>query len=72
MPPHNESQAERNVEAIKPSKLDRIKSIAVTVGVTTIPLALTAVPVIVSIKTGRMNLETARLNLETARINHPA
>ena len=71
MSQHRESQANKT-ETVKPSKMDRVKKVAVTVGVTTIPLALTAIPMFVAVKTGRMNFETARLNLETARINHPS
>ena len=70
--PQNESKADRAPEPVKPSTMDRVKSVALTIGVTTIPLALTAIPMIVAVKTGKMNFETAKLNLETAKLNHPA
>lgn len=71
----NESRSERKLEAepvqeksVKPSKLDRVKSTAVTTGIFVIPMVVTVGASIVGYKTGKMNFDCAKLNLETAQL----
>ena len=57
------------IEPVKPSKLDRIKSAAVTTAWIVIPCAVTGGLMYASAKTTRMQLETAKLNFEAAKLN---
>lgn len=70
----NESRSERTPETepkpelVKPSKMDRIKSAAVTAGISMIPVGLTVGTALIGYKTGRMQFDAAKLNLETAKL----
>lgn len=55
--------------AIKPSKLERIKSAAATTAIFVIPSVVLGGSVYASLKMSKMQLETAKLNLEAARLN---
>jgi len=73
--PHNESRtdpkSETNApaETVTPSKFSRFKSAAISVGISTIPVAAVMVGgSLVGYKTGKMQLDAAKLNLETARL----
>lgn len=69
---HNQSQAERETaEPIKPSKMQRIGSVAATTGIIVIPLVLTGASMYLASKMTKMQFDTAKLNLETAKLNHP-
>jgi hypothetical protein len=57
------------VESPKPSKLERVKSVAVTVAWIAIPTALTGGMMYASLKMSKMQLDTAKLNLEAAKLN---
>lgn len=73
---HQESRATRipepepivAEESVKPSKLARIKSAAITTSIFVIPTAVTVAGAIVGYKTSSMNFETAKLNLEAAKL----
>jgi hypothetical protein len=65
---HNES-ANSETEPVKPSKLSRIKSAAVTTGIIVIPVAVVVGSMYASVKMTKTQLETAKLNLEAAKLN---
>ncbi len=69
---HNESLADRETETPKPTKLSRIKDVAITAGIIVIPVALTVGSVYAGLKVSKDQLETARLNLEAAKLNAPS
>lgn len=58
-----------DLEDIKPSKLDRIKSAARVAGFYGTIAAVTGGSMYASFKMGKMQLETAKLNLEAAKLN---
>lgn len=63
-----EIETPKVVELSKPSKLDRIKSAAITTGIFVIPTVVSGGLLYVSVKMTKMQLDTAKLNLETARL----
>lgn len=63
-----EANADSTPKAIKPSKLDRMKSAAATAGIYVIPGAVIGGFMVLSYKMSKMDLETAKLNLETAKL----
>lgn len=65
---HNESQADREVEPVKPSKLTRIKDAAVVTAWIAIPVGATLGFTYLGWKVNKMQLDTARLNLEAAKL----
>jgi hypothetical protein len=67
----SETETIESVDTVKPSKLQRVKSVAVMAGITVIPTAITAGLALVSYKTGKMQFDAAKLNLEAAKINFP-
>ena len=76
---HNESLSERQPEInldkpepVKPSKLSRIKSTAITAGVYSIPVALVGGMMFASYKMTLIQFETAKMNLEAAKLNNLA
>jgi len=76
---HNESLSEREPETnldkpepVKPSKLKRIKSAAVTAGIYTIPVAMVGGMMFASYKMTTIQFETAKMNLEAAKLNNLA
>lgn len=66
----SENETPEVVELHKPSKLSRIKSNAVAVGIYTIPIALVGGLMYASVKMTAMQLETAKLTLEAAKLTH--
>lgn len=64
---HNESLADRP-EPIKPSKLQRVKSAAITAGFFGTCAVITGGSIYAGLKMTKMQLETAKLNLEAAKI----
>ncbi|MFL5660102.1 MAG: hypothetical protein ACJ8BW_01990 [Ktedonobacteraceae bacterium] len=67
--PDNETAAIPVDEPVKPSKLKRIKDVAITTGIIVIPVALSAASVYYTVKMGKIQLDTAKLNLEAAAKN---
>jgi len=67
---HNESLADRQSdEPVKASKLDRIKTAALTTAIFAGPVVMGAGAMYVSTRNAKMALETAKLNLEAAKLN---
>jgi hypothetical protein len=67
---HNESLRDRESEpVIKPSKLDRIKTVAGITAIFVVPTAVTLFGVYASVKMSKMQLDAAKLNLEAAKLN---
>jgi hypothetical protein len=68
----SEREPEKNLdtpEPVKPSKLKRIKSTAITVGIYTIPVAVLGGTMFASWKMTTIQFETAKMNLEAAKLN---
>lgn len=57
------------IEPAKPSKLDRIKSTAITAAWVAIPTIVMGGSIFASYKMSKMQLDTAKINLETAKLN---
>lgn len=77
--PHRESVSEPTPETnadaskvVKPSKMSRIKSAALTAGIFVIPTVVTAGASIVAYQTCKMNFDAAKLNLEAAKLANAA
>ena len=66
---HPETEIHEVFEPSKPSKLERVKSVAITAAFIGVPVGVTVGLSVLSYRMVGMQLETAKLNLEAAKLN---
>lgn len=68
----SENETPEVLESSKPSKLARVKAVAITTGIFVIPTAVMVGASYAGLKTSMNNLEAAKLALETAKLTSQA